>query len=87
MLDRGWAKVDAAQDTWVENVDTGVNAVSDELDWLLDEAVNSRLVVWLVDNDSVFGWLLNLSDDNGTLVSVSFVECGEIGKWVIANDI
>lgn len=44
-------------------------------------------MVWLVDNDTVLGWLLNLGDNNGTLVTVGLVELSKFGKWVIANNI
>lgn len=87
LLDGCWAELDAAENGWVENVYTGVNAVSDELDWLLDEAINARLVVWLVNNDTVFRWLLDLGDNDGSLVSMGLVECGEVGEWVVADNV
>lgn len=40
LLNRGGAELDAVQDAGVENVDTGVDAVSNELDRFLDETVN-----------------------------------------------
>ena len=87
LLDGCWAELNAVENGWVQDVDTGVNAVSDILDWLLNEAVDSGVVVWLVDNDTVLRWLVDLGDDNGTFVSVGLVESCKISKWVVADDI
>lgn len=87
LLNRCRSELDAVQHTWAKNVDTCVNSVPDEFDWLLDEAVNSRVVVRLVDNDTIFRWLLDLCDNNGTLVTVCFVKCKEFREWVLADDI
>lgn len=86
-LDGGWAELNTVENGWVENVDTSVDSVSYELDWFLNESVNARGVSWLVDNDTVLAWFFNLGDDDGSLLSMGFVEFGQIGKWVVANDI
>jgi hypothetical protein len=87
LLDRSGAELDAVQNAGVEDVDTGVDTVADELDGLLDEAVNSRGVAGLVHNDTVLGRLLHLCDNNGAFFAVLLVELGELGKGVFAGDV
>jgi hypothetical protein len=41
----------------------------------------------LVDNDTVLGRLLDLGNDDCTLVSVAAVEIKELGERVVADDI
>lgn len=76
LLDGGGAELDAIEDAGVEDVETGVDSVADELDRLLDEAVDARVVVGLVHDDTVFRRLLDLGHDDGSLISVCFVEGG-----------
>ena len=45
LLDGGWAKLDAVKNRWVEDVKTSVDAVADELDWLLNESVDAGSMV------------------------------------------
>lgn len=87
LFNRGGSEIDSLEHARVENVDTGIDSVSDELNGLLDEAVDSRRVVWLVDNDTVFRWLLDLGDDNGSLLAVCLVEVCQLFEWVLADDI
>jgi hypothetical protein len=87
LLDRGGAELDALQYAGVQNVDTGVDAVSDELDGLLDKAIDSRGVARLVHDDTVLGRLLNLGNDNCALLAVLLVELGELLEGVFAGDI
>lgn len=87
LLDGGGAELDALQDTGVENVNTGVDAVSDEFDGLLDKAVNSRGVAGLVYNDTVLGRLLHLGDDDSALVTVLLVELGELREGILAGHV
>lgn len=87
LLNRCRAQLDALQDAWVEDVDTGIDTVTYELDWLFDEAVNPRSVIGLVDNHTVFRGLLNLCNYNCSLIPVVLVEGSEIRKGVFANDI
>lgn len=54
LLDGGRAQFDALQDRGVQDIDTSVDAVADKLDGLLDEAVDARGVIGLVDYDTVF---------------------------------
>ena len=54
LLDGGRAQFDALQDRGVQDIDTSIDAVADELDGLLDEAVDARGVIGLVDYDTVF---------------------------------
>lgn len=61
LLNRGRAELNAVEDRRVEHVDTGVDAVSDELNRLLDEAVNDGRAR-LGDNDTVGGRLGDLGD-------------------------
>ena len=87
LLDGGGSELNAREHRGVENVDTGIDAVADKLDGLLDEAVYPRGVVGLVHNDTVLGRLLHLGDNNGTLVAVRLVELGELLEGVFASDV
>lgn len=87
LFNGGWAKLDALENAGVEDVDAGVDAVADELDWLLDEAVDAGRVVWLVNYDTVLGGFLDLGDDNGTLVTVGLVEVCKGLEGVFADDV
>lgn len=87
LLDRGRAQLDTGEDRGVENVHAGVDAVADELDGLLDKAVDARRVVRSVDNDTVLGRLLDLSDDDGALIAVGLVEIGQLLEGVLADDV
>ena len=87
LLDGGRAQLDAVQNRRVEDVDTSVDAVSDELDGLLDEAVDARRVVGLVDNDTVLARLLDLCDNDRTLLAVGLVESGQLFEGEFANDV
>lgn len=87
LLDGGRAQLDAREHAGVQDVDAGIDAVADELDGLLDEAVDARGVVGLVDHHPVLRGLLDLGDDDRALVAVGLVKGGEIRKGVIADDI
>lgn len=87
LLNRCGAQLDALEDAWVQDVDTGIDTVANELDRLLDESVNPRGVVGLVYNYTVFRGLLDLCDYDRSLITVGLVESGEIRKGVFANDI
>lgn len=87
MLDGCGAELDALENTGVQDVDTGVDTVADELDGLLNETVDARGVVGLVDNDTVLGRLLDLCDNDGTLITVSLVEIGQLLEGVVADDV
>ena len=87
LLDGCRAELDALEHARVHDVDTGVDAVADELDGLLDETVDLGGVAGLVDYDTVFGGLLDLGDDNGAFVAVLLVELGELLEGVVAGDV
>ena len=87
LLDGGRAEFDALQDAGVENVDTSVDAVTHELDGLLNEAVYPRWVVGLVDNNTILGGLLHLGHHNCALIAMLFVELGKLLEGVVAGDI
>lgn len=87
LLDGGWAKLDALEDTGVQNVDTGVDTVANEFDGFLDKAVDARGMVGLVDNYTVLGGLVDLGNNDGTFVTVGPVEIGQVFERVIADDI
>ncbi len=70
LFDRGRPELDAVQNRCVENVDTGIDAVADELDWLFYEAVDAGCMAGLVDDDTILGWLLDLGDNDGAFVAV-----------------
>lgn len=87
LLNRSRAKLDTVENGGVEDVETGVDTVANELDGLLDESVDQRAVSRLVDNDTVLGRLLNLGDDNGTLVTVVLVEGQKVLEGEVADNI
>ena len=87
LFDGGRAKLNALENTGVQNVDTGVDAVANEFDGFLDEAVDAGGMVGLVDDDTVLGGLVDLGDDDGALFTVAFVEVGELLEGVVANNI
>lgn len=87
LLDGGGAQLNALQDRGVQDVETSVDAVADELDRLLDETINAGRVVGLVHDDTVVGGLLDLGDDNGALIAVSLVEFGQLFERVFAGDV
>ena len=87
LLDGGGAELDALEHRGVEDVDTGVDTVADELDRLLDETVNSRGVAGLVHNDTVLGRLLYLCDNDGAFFAMLLVKLGELSKGVFAGNV
>lgn len=88
LLDRGGAVLlNAVQDGCVQNVDTGIDTVANELDGLLDEPVDARRVAGLVDNNTVFRGLLDLGDADGTLISVGSVEVDKLLEGELASNI
>lgn len=87
LFDGGGPELDALEHRGVEDVDTGVDTVADELDGLLDEAVYPGGVVGLVHHDTVLGRLLHLGHHNGALLAVLLVEGSELLEGVFAGDI
>lgn len=87
LFDRGGPELDALEHAGVEDVNAGVDAVADELDGLLDEALDLGVGTRLVHHDAVLGGLLDLCDDNGALVAVLLVELGELLEGIVAGDI
>ena len=76
LLDRGRAELNTLEHAGVQDVNTGVDAVANELDRLLDETVDLGGMARLVHNHTVLGGLLDLGDDNCALVAVLLVELG-----------
>lgn len=87
LLNRSGAKLNAVQDGGIEDVHAGIDTVADELDGLLDEAVDARGMVGLVDNNTILGRLLHLGDHNGTLIAVALVEIQQLLEGIVADDI
>jgi hypothetical protein len=87
LLDGSGAELNALEDAGVKDVDTSIDTVANELDGLLDEAVDHGGVAGLVYNDTVLGRLLDLGDDNCALTAVLLVELGELCEGVVACDI
>jgi hypothetical protein len=85
-LDRRRLDLDAVEDGRVEDVDTGVDAVSDELLGLLNEAVDRRLA-GNGEDDTVLGGLVDLGDHQSSLTAVSDVEVAELAEGVGAGDV
>lgn len=87
LLDRGRAQLNAIQDAGAQDVDTGIDPISNELDGFLDEAVDARGVVRLVDDDTVLGGLIHLGDNNGSLVPMILMELRQFFERKVANNI
>ena len=85
LLDRGRAELDTVENAGVEDVNTGVDTVSDELDRLFNEAVDARCVSGLVHHDSVLGRLVDFGNNDSTLLSVRAVECRQLLERVFAD--
>jgi hypothetical protein len=81
------AQLDALEDGGTEDIDTSIDAVSNEFDRFLDKSVNSRRVIGLVYYDTVFRGFFDLSNHNCTFLAVLLVEFGQIRKRVFADDI
>lgn len=84
---RSWAELDSFQYAGVKDIDTSVNSVAHEFNWLLNESVNSRRVVWLVHNYTILGWLLHLGDDYCAFLAMVLVEIGQLLEGVFADDV
>ena len=80
-------ELDAVEHGGVQDVDSGIDAVADELNRLLYEAVDTGCVVGLMDDDTILGRLLNLGHNNCALVAVRLVEGSELLEGVIASDV
>ena len=87
LLNGGGSEFDALKNARVQDVDTGVDAVADELDRLLDETIDSRRVAGLVDNDTVLGRLLDLGNNDCAFIAVLLVELGELRERVFAGNV
>ena len=87
LLDARRPQLDALQHARIQDVDAGVDPVADELDGLLDEPVDARGVAFLVHNDAVLGRLLDLGDDDGSLLAVLLVEGSQLDEGVVADDV
>lgn len=70
----------------VEDVDTGVDLVTDKLLWLLDEAVDSARSRKLED-DTKAGGLVDLGHHDGTLAAVRQVEVAQLLEGVRAGNV
>ena len=87
LFDARGPQLDPVEHAGIEDVDARVDAVADELDGFLDEAVDPGRVVGFVHHDAVFRRFFDFGDDNGAFVAVGFVEFGELGEGVIADDV
>lgn len=87
MLNTRGSQLDSLQNTRVQDVDTSIDPVPYELYRLLDEAIDARGVVGLVYYDTVFRGFFNFCDHDGTFVAVGFVEVGELGEGVVADNV
>lgn len=54
LLDGSGSKFNPLEDRGVEDVETCIDSVSDKLNGLLDETLDTGGVVWLVDDHTVF---------------------------------
>lgn len=79
--------LDAAENGGVEDIKTGVDAVADELDGLLDEPIDARGVVRFVDNDTVLGGFLDLGHNDSSLIAVCLVERNQLLEGKLAGDV
>lgn len=53
-LDGSGAELDALENGSIEDVHASINTVANVLNWLFDESVDSRGVIGLVDDDTIF---------------------------------
>lgn len=87
LLDTCGTELYSFQHARVENVETGIDAVADELDRLLYEAIDPRVVAGLVHDHTVLGRLFNLCDYDCTLFTMLLVEFRKLSERIFANDI
>ena len=64
------ADLDTVEDLGVEHVDTGVDSVADEFDWLFNESVDNG-GSWLGDDHTVVGWFGDLRDLNESVMNAN----------------
>ncbi|KAH3658819.1 hypothetical protein OGATHE_006545 [Ogataea polymorpha] len=82
-----WPHLDQIDHGWVQNVDTSVDSVTNEFDWLLDKSLDEVWNVSVVDNNTVFRWFIHLSGDNSGLTTMGGVEFEQIPQRVLTDDI
>jgi hypothetical protein len=87
LLDGGGAEFDTIKDAGVEDIETSIDAVADEFNRFLDEAVDAACLAGFVHHNTVFGGLFNLGDDDRALIPVLFVKSRQLFEWVIADDV
>ena len=75
LLNGGGAQLNALQHARIQDIHTGVDAVTDELDGLLDEPVNAR------------GVLIHFCDDDGPFIAVALVKLGQLLERIVTDDI
>lgn len=87
LLNGCWAKLDTLQDRGVKDINAGINTITNELHRLLNKTVDSRSMVWLMNNDTILRWLFDFCNYNCAFISVCLVEFCQFSKGVVANDI
>lgn len=87
LLDAGWPQLNAVQNGGVEDVDSGVDPITDELDRLFDKAVYARRVAWVMHHHTVLGRFFDLCYNDCALFTVRFVEVGQFLEGIVANDV
>lgn len=69
----------------VEEIDTSVDSIGDELLRLFDETFNSTLGIG--NNDTILSRILDLSEENSTFLLVILVEFEHVTEGEIADNI
>lgn len=87
LLNGGGTEFNSLQNRGVEDVHASIDTVADELNGLLDESVDTRGMVGLVNDNTVLGGLFDLGHHNGSLVAVVLVELQQLLEGVVADDI
>lgn len=82
LLNTGRSQWDAFQNIGIKNVNTRINPIRDELDWFLYESLNLGCL-WFHDHHAVFRGFFYLCDDDGSFLSVGFMEGGKLAEGVV----
>lgn len=77
--------LNATDNFLVEDVQSSIDFIADELLWFLDESLNFS--VWISDNYTVLRRFFDLSEHNSSFFSMGFVEIDELLEWEFADDV
>ena len=84
-LNRRGLQLNPVNHVHIQQIQTGINMVAHVCLRLLDELLD--LPVFLGDNDTILGGVLDSGSENSAALAVCLVELDELGKRVVANDV